>query len=149
MNNLLILGNGTSRLSKKDKVEKWKGEIWVCNWAYKENLSQITRVGTVHPNVAKAAAQYRDKNGLTYKIWSKPEINCWAIDYTFELKKGWSTGNMMIAQAIVEGHTEITLSGFDMGGPDIYQVNPLPGNQFSKQFNLIKHEWPDVVFHYL
>lgn len=148
---ILILGNGISRLQKQSQIQKWQGETWVCNWAFRENLPNITRIGTVHPNVIEAANNYRKKNNFSYQIWTTQDLKgkVDGVDNYFGLKRGWSTGNMLISQAIVEGHMKIYIAGFDMGGPDIYQVNPLPGEQFKKQFDEIRTTWKEVDIIYL
>jgi len=142
---ILILGNGVSRIEKRDQINSWPGELWVCNWAFKEDFGiPIRRIGTVHAEVIKEAHRYRQYHKVKYEIWSKPELKRPEIDGYFLLKKGWATGNMMIAQAILEGNSDITLAGFDFGGKDIYQVNPLNGDNFRKQFETIKKMWPDT-----
>lgn len=34
--NILLIGNGISRLLFQDFIDKWQGEKWVCNYAYKD-----------------------------------------------------------------------------------------------------------------
>lgn len=147
-NNVCILGNGKSRMRGKwqrNPAIQHYTQLWVCNWAFKERFFKpIDRVGTVHPEVIKEAYDYREANELTYEIWTKPEIDSHKADRRFEIKKGWSTGNMLLGQALFEGYTEILLAGFDFGGPDIYQPTPRPGENFWSQYKEIKRTWPNA-----
>lgn len=137
-NKVLILGNGCSRLALKQKIfDSWKGEVWVCNAAYQEHLSlpRLDRVGTVHDQVALQADIYRKKNNLKFLIFSKNYNTSGFCHFAREI--GWSTGNLMIQQALIEEYDQIVLAGFDFGGRDIYQPKSLPGENFKNQFKQI------------
>lgn len=139
---VLILGNGISRLRFKEKILSWEGEIWVCNWAFREasELPRIDRVGSVHQEVIKEAHQYKVENNLSYKLLTSNTSGIEDISEPFIDERGWSTGSLMIVQALKEGYSKIALSGFDMGGDDIYQPTPRPGGNFKKQFDKIAKE---------
>ncbi len=145
---VMLLGNGKSRLNKvvQNEIKTWDGEIWVCNHAYKEalNLPTLDRVGTVHEEVALEAIQFKEKHNLSYDIYMDKPIQNKKFQNEikfFTEKRGWSTGNLMIAQAHIDGYKEIVLAGYDFGGPDIYQETDRPGNGFSTQFKFIKKRW--------
>lgn len=145
---VMILGNGKSRLDKvvQKEIESWNGEIWVCNHAYKEalKLPTLDRVGTVHDDVAIDAIKFREENKLNYDVYINQPIKDEKYKNQvkfFKEKRGWSTGNLMIAQAHIDGYREIVLAGYDFGGPDIYQKTDRPGNGFSHQFKFIKKKW--------
>lgn len=137
---VLILGNGTSRLQHREYIEKWDGEIWVCNWGFKESddLPRIDRVGSVHENVVKLALIYKTEKKLSYRLFSnKPYYK----SEVFTKPKGWATGSLMLEQALVEGFGLIVLAGFDMGGKDIYQPHKLPGVNFKNQYIDIRRNY--------
>ena len=139
---VLILGNGSSRLKLKEKIISWEGEIWVCNWAFREtsDLHRISRVGSVHQEVIREAFQYKLDHNLEYRLHTSNIIGIEDIAEPFIDERGWSTGSLMIVQALKEGYSKIVLSGFDMGGDDIYQPTPRPGGNFKKQFDTISRE---------
>lgn len=145
-NQVLILGNGTSRLTQIDFIKEWEGEIWVCNWAFKESLGlpRLDRVGSVHENVVKQAIKFREAQGVSYQIYSSKPFDGVTV---FTDVKGWSTGSLMLQQALIEKFSCIVLLGFDMGGADIYQDHILHGNNFKNQYNEIKRNYGmDSVF---
>lgn len=139
MSSVLILGNGVSRLTEKSYIDNWKGELWACNFAFKEYmfLPHIDRLGSAHREVLEEAIQFRRDHGLDFRLFSY--IKMTEVE-PFACAKGWSTGSLMLQQAMYENFDKIVLAGFDMGGPDIY--NPAnSGSNFRKQFNTIMKEF--------
>lgn len=124
MKSVLILGNGISRLLFKSQILAWEGEIWACNYAFREFGTRISRLSG-HQDVLEEAAQYRDEHGLTYEIWAGiknlsaregfHEFTCPA-----EFRK--DTGTTLVAQALHEGY-DVQVCGFDLGGPDVISPN--------------------------
>lgn len=156
---VLILGNGTSRLSCKEYILHWDNEIWACNWAYKESKQypNITRIGTVHDDVIEKALLFRSNMSADYDIWTVQ----WVLDNTkieplkksplikiFHYKKVKNTGSLMILQGLYE-KKDIYLLGFDMGGPDIYQKTDRPKNSFRKQFIQIIKKFGNENIHFV
>jgi hypothetical protein len=136
MKEVLILGNGISRLSKKEQIKEWKGDLWICNWAFQEyrDLPIIRYVGSVHSEVIERAREFREKHNLTFRIISRLDSS----DEKFSLDRGWSTGNLFISEALIRDYKKIYLAGFDFGGRDIYQPYPLYGGNFETQYEEIK-----------
>ena len=133
MKSVLILGNGSTRLNHRGYVSSWQGEIWVCNRAYQEyhKLPRVDRVATVHGDVLLDAYNFKIDNSLNYQLLTSYRVQRKApnkVDGVFYEKRGWSTGNLAIVQALKEGYENITLVGFDFGGGDIYQPVQLPGD---------------------
>lgn len=154
MKSVLILGNGSTRLNHRKYISEWEGEIWVCNKAYQEiyKLPRIDRVATVHGEVVLDAYNFKIKNNAEYEIITSSKIQKRVpdkVDFVFHEKRGWSTGNLLIVQALKEEYDLIALVGFDFGGKDIYQPQKLPGDNFRKQFNQIQKEWDtsNIYFH--
>lgn len=119
---ILILGNGISRLEFTDYINNFDGEVWACNFAYRDFPSKITRL-TGHGNVLEEAEKFRDKNGYSYDIYSgvcAKNKNGWK---SFTVSKEFlrDSGSSLAAQALHEGN-DILLCGFDFGGPDIYSA---------------------------
>ncbi len=141
MKDVLILGNGTTRLDLKNEIRSYICPIWVCNEAYQEkrSLTNITRVGTVHDELIILARKYRERFKLDYSIITKKRFSklLREQDELFLVEKGWSTGNLLILQALEEGYDRIFLAGFDFGGSDIYQLTPRPGGNFKNQYQEI------------
>ena len=151
-NKVLILGNGTSRLQLKDTIQNWNGEIWVCNWGFREALTlgdRVTLVGSVHKEVLKEIHSFRKEHNLSYKIITKPIIKSQYEDEYFSSSKGWSTGNLCIVEALERGYDEVYLAGFDMGGKDIYQTHDLPGGSFKSQYEQIKKTYGESKITFL
>lgn len=140
---VLILGNGVSRTKLKEFLNKWDGEIWACNWAFKEafELPRLDRIGSVHKNVLERAEKYKKDHNLSYSLYGRDVSGLEEIAVPFDEQRGWSTGSLMLVQALKEGYKKILLAGFDMGGPDIYQQDPIPGGNFKKQFETIHAEF--------
>jgi len=108
-NKVLILGNGKSRKEPGviKQINKWTGEIWACNEAYKDykEFPHLDRIGTVHNDTAVSAINFKEKHNLDYNVYilnpmeDKKYKN--KIKY-FSTDKGWSTGNLMVLQAFKE-----------------------------------------------
>jgi hypothetical protein len=137
---VLILGNGKSRSEIISRINSWKGEIWVCNWAFFESpiLPRIDRVYTVHKEVALSAYNYRMENQLDYLIIGREG----KIDQLFIQDKGWSSGNQALSDALLLGY-DILVGGFDFGGEDMYQPKPVEGFNFRKQFEELRTMVPN------
>ena len=146
MKSVLILGNGESRKNSIDYITNWQNEIWVCNEAYIEPWSQKTRVGTVHKFIADLATEHKKTTNEKFEIYTN---TCPALyKNTFAYQYGWSTGNLSILQALYERYEKICLCGFDFGGKDIYQPQPLYGGNFKDQFKTIykTHDTNSIIF---
>lgn len=156
---VLILGNGTTRLLYDDFILHWKEEIWACNWAFKEakTYNKISRIGTVHDYVIIEALLFQTNNNTNYTIWTLSSvldstkndiIKKSPLVKTFIYKKGYTTGTLMILQALYE-KKDIYLTGFDMGGPDIYQKTDRPPNAFRRQYQQIIDKFGTEYIHFV
>lgn len=117
MADVLVLGNGISRLLHQTFVLKWQGELWACNRAYLEEdiAPKITRL-TGHADVLDEAREHRDQHGLTFKIMGRGreiEPSC-----PGEFHK--DSGTVLVAEALVHPYKTIYVCGYDLGGPDIW-----------------------------
>lgn len=140
---VLILGNGVSRLRVKRQINEWMGEIWACNHGYKEakELPRLDRVCTVHNDVAMRANIFKKKALLKYQIFVRNLKGVENIAINFTDRRGWSTGSLALLQALHEKYKKIILAGFDFGGQDIYQKKAINGGNFKRQFDQIKKEY--------
>jgi hypothetical protein len=68
---VLILGNGISRRSFTDAIESYPGEVWACNYAFREFPKKITRL-TGHREPLAEAQELKDREGLSLEIWGGP-----------------------------------------------------------------------------
>jgi len=129
---VLILGNGISRISFKDLITDWPGEVWGCNRSYLDYPEKLTRLNG-HTNVMYEAAEYREKHNLSFDIWGGHLGPLGAADKGFTCSKRFckDSGTAMIAQALHEGFN-IAACGFDLGGPDLH--SPRLGT-------IAKHNW--------
>lgn len=116
---VLILGNGISRLSFDDLIRSWPGEVWGCNRIFYEYGNILSRLAG-HTDVMVMAREHRSENQHEYEIWgghlgkAEPAEKRW----TCNVKYWADTGSTFVAQALTEGR-EIVLCGFDIGGPDL------------------------------
>lgn len=141
---VLIVGNGISRLAFTDQIKTYKGEIWACNNAYKEFGPYLKRL-TGHVDVLYEAEKYRNEHNLSFEIWSgnlgKPDIN-WR---KFIVPAKWyrDSGTTLIAEALFERYDNIELVGFDLGGADVYALDQYKVDKTSwvKRFVDIEKEW--------
>lgn len=143
---VMILGNGKSRLDCENIIHNWQQELWVCNEAYHEakKFRHITRVCSVHSNMIREAYDFKVNNKLDYKLLGRykiPELPEGEY-YQFRDKHGWSTGSLAVSQAILEDYQSILLLGFDFGGPDVYKDYDVEGSNFQKQFIELKRMYP-------
>ena len=120
---VLIVGNGISRLAYQAEILAYKGEVWACNYAYKEFPDIITRL-TGHDFALLDAQAYKDEHGSKFDIYSGPiaqKRKDWKL-FTCPpqwLRDSWTT---LVAQALHEGYN-VDLAGFDLGGPDVISPN--------------------------
>lgn len=150
MKQVLILGNGVSRKKVRKQIENWKFDLWACNWGFKEAVVyNINRVYSVHPEVVKEAAKFRQHYKLDYSIISRKGDVGSPSDGYFKKELGWSTGNLAIVDAMEEKYDKILLAGFDFGGSDIYQSHQLPGGNFFKQFMEILRKYGEEKIFFL
>lgn len=132
MSDVLILGNGISRLSYVDLVKNWIGEVWACNRAYLDFPEKLNRI-TGHEDVMLDAKKYREENKCSYEIWGGHLGKNSAAERTFDCPPQFrkDSGITLVAQALHEGRY-VAACGFDLGGPDIHS----PGLE-----NQPKHNW--------
>jgi len=119
---VLILGNGASRIFYRDFINKWEGEMWACNRAYRDFGQDLTRL-TGHQKVLAEAEKFRDVNGWKYEIWGGHHgailsENWHRFSAPVELLK--DSGSTLVAQALEEKYDKILVCGFDFGGFDLY-----------------------------
>ena len=132
MADVLILGNGISRLSYVDLIETWPDEVWGCNRVYLDFPSKLDRL-TGHLDVMESAKKCRDENQYKFDIWGGHLGSANLFDFHFDCPTMFrkDSGLTMVAQALHEKNT-VSVCGFDMGGPDIHS----PGLE-----NHLKHSW--------
>jgi hypothetical protein len=119
MAEVLILGNGISRLAFKDRINAYQGEIWACNYAFRE-FPQVARlIGHVEP--MEEAARLRDEGKLREDliIYSAPFGGRRFSSLSVGRRWHQNSGISLIAEALHQGH-RIQAAGFDLGGPDIH-----------------------------
>lgn len=146
MKQLLILGNGISRLNYGWYIREYQYPIWSCNSTFRElyRLGRIDVLGSVHGIYLKDSLQLsKDRNFRRISVKSVDGSE------TFHKYHGYSTGNEMIHQAIYEGYDNIDLLGFDMGGFDITSNHNVDGTNFKSQFTKIQSEYPYVKFNFI
>ena len=120
MKRVLVLGNGISRLEFHDQIEAWDGEVWGCNYVYKDYGHKLTRLTGEVPKMWEGL-KYRDEHGHKYEMWGgnlgrPPEGSyLWTCPRQF-----WNdSGTSSVAQALHEGYI-VECVGFDLGGADCY-----------------------------
>lgn len=118
--NILILGNGISRLAYESFIMNWNGEMWGCNRAYIDYGKKLTRIAG-HSEVMHDAKMYREKKNLKYKIIGGHLGEDPSADFLFTCDKKYqeNTGSALAAEALTLG-ANIIVIGFDMGGKDVY-----------------------------
>ena len=130
MSEVLILGNGISRLLHDRYIASWTGEIWGCNRVFEEReIAPRLSVITGHKDRLITAAEYREAHGYTYVLYGmldgeseKP------VTVPGEMRK--DSGTTLVAQALEDGYEQVHVCGFDIGGPDIY--SPINHMRFRK-----------------
>lgn len=124
MKNILILGNGISRLLYKSTIDGWSGPVWGCNrifFEYGDRLEYITG----HVEIMTEAVRYRKENNLSYKIIGGIGGGKYSDEKLISPKKYHNdSGTTLAAEALCRGH-DIFLCGFDMGGKDVHS----PGHE--------------------
>lgn len=126
---VLILGNGISRLEYIDFIESWEGEIWGCNSIYLEIANgQIPRLDVMTGDFValKEAVKYKKKYNLQYRIFGKNQkaITLPGVEILDIPKKFiHDSGTCLVARALLKGYSKIYICGFDLGGRDIYVQN--------------------------
>jgi len=132
-NKVLILGNGVTRTEEPDIsfIQNWKGELWGCNHAYKEDLP-FTRIGVLDKKLFREIQNYKSKK---FSLYSTRGNNV----FYYNDRKG-NTGYFWILQALYEGFDKIFLSGFDFGGGDLY-TKYKSGVSFRRRFQEIIDEF--------
>jgi hypothetical protein len=148
MSNVLIFGNGLSRLNNIF-VNNWNENIWGCNSAYKESLNdkRISLIGSVHKEILFESLEFKEKNNLQYEILLpeqlipsdlKNKINA------FQIYNGFSTGKELIQEAILRDYKQIYLAGYDSlvnkDTKDIY-MGTLVISNFLKQFDSLYRKY--------
>ena len=129
MREVLILGNGISRLLHEDLIESWEGELWGCNYIYKEFGDRLDRL-TGHVSVLAEALQYREEHGCHFELWfgglgAFPEGagRDYCKKFTSRREHHKDSGTTIVSQALEEAFDRILVCGFDLGGRDIYTKN--------------------------
>lgn len=132
MCDVLILGNGISRLSYSAIINGWPGQVWGCNRVYLDFPHKLNRL-TGHFDVMEQAKEYRELHQYKYEIWGGHLGNGSLYDNKFDCPPQFrkDSGITLVAQALHEVEN-VTVCGFDLGGPDIYS----PGIE-----NQLKHNW--------
>lgn len=144
---ILVLGNGVSRLRFDELIRSWPGGIWGCNRVYREYGPLLSRIATDSIAMLNELRNYRAEAGLDFKLWAWGAVADAGADKRFtspgHLRS--TSGAMLVMQALEEGHTA-TLVGFDMGGPDVYSgdLGKKP-NWFQKWRHLLAHYGTDRI----
>ena len=137
---VLIVGNGISRLGYEDYIRSYKGEVWACNYAYKEFPDIITRL-TGHDFALVDAQAYKDEHGSKFAIYSGPMAGRRPDWKLFTVLPQWlrDSGTTMVAQALHEGH-DVDLIGFDLGGADVHAPR-----QYKQNKTCWVNRWAEIV----
>jgi hypothetical protein len=145
-NEVIILENGKSRLQHNQYIRRWDKEIWVTDGAFIEHnaLPAIHRVGTVQNQLAIEAEEYKRKKRLDYEVYSRDMIKGYEDRiHTFQERRGWLTGPLLLSQAIKEKYNRIYLIGFDLNKEDLYGRSVLKSSNYANQLLTIKRENPE------
>lgn len=152
MKEVLILGNGLSRLLYKDFIDQWKGELWGCNGCYTEYGDRLTRL-TGHLTECSKALEAKKLNGYTYEILcGKKTLHEGMNPFSFEKKVVGNSGINLVIQAFYEEYDKIYLCGFDLGGADIHSPEHHVQNKqkwivkFRKFLGSNPDNWDKIVF---
>jgi hypothetical protein len=146
---IMILGNGKSRLkpSVQKIISKWRYGIWVCNLAYQEknDIENITAVGCKEKEIIQKALQFKKDNVYDYEVFILDNKNIEESSdeklYYFKEQRNWSTGALLLLEAVYQEFGEIILAGFDFDNTNIYNNNEENGELFKKQFLSISKEF--------
>lgn len=118
MDEILILGNGISRIPFDQQIRQWPGLLWGCNRAYLDFGVELDALAG-HEDVMREAEKYRDAHGLKYQILGSVEN-----PYTCKPLFQKDTGTTLVAEALTRG-LKVNVVGFDLGGLDLYS----PGHE--------------------
>lgn len=142
MTETLVLGNGISRLAFDDVIRSWRGEVWGCNFVYKEYGELLTRL-TGHGWVLTEAAEYQRKHPrCKFEIWSGHLAKVVPGSTPFTCPKQFcrDSGTTLVAQALHEGRS-IAVVGFDLGGLDIHSPELLDKTNWVSR-------WREIIRYY-
>jgi len=121
--NVLIIGNGISRLDYSEEIKNFDGEIWSCNYAFREFGEILDRI-TGHREPMEECLREKKNKGWKVKVFSSlinpvPECENFTID------RYWlrDSGTSLVVQAIKENFDNIYVAGFDLGGADVHSPN--------------------------
>lgn len=124
---VLVLGNGISRLRYQFFIDNWKGELWICNRAYHDFPHADRLCG--HKAILREAHGYNFKGEIWTNIsrWVRKmgdEFPEYMKDFTTETglvkQHQMDAGTTLVACAVHEGYRRVFVCGFDLGGADVY-----------------------------
>ena len=136
----MIVGNGISRIGSEEYIRSYEGEVWACNYAYKEFPDIITRL-TGHDFVLVEAQAYKNEYGSKFNIYSGPMAKRRPDWKLFTCPPQWhrDSGTTLVAQALHEGY-DVDLIGFDLGGPDVHALK-----QYQQDKTAWVRRWAEIV----
>jgi hypothetical protein len=111
MSTAFILGNGKSRLSVDLHKLKQLGPIYGCNGLYRTFVPSCL-VATDRPIADEIQNSGYAKINRFHTRKPIPDLGGQPLDNKY---KGYSSGPNAAALACIDGHTDITLLGFDLG----------------------------------
>lgn len=140
MKDVLILGNGISRLAYHDFIMAWPGEVWGCNRVFKEYGRILSRFAG-HNYAMVEAREHRRHHRHEYEIWGGHLGKAEPTDKVFTCAQKYrnDTGTTLVAQALTEGYS-VKVCGFDIGGPDVLN----PDHQKQKKWKWVDR-WRDIL----
>lgn len=112
MTSAMVLGNGRSRLEFDLDICKSKTKIYGCNALYREFTPDVL-VATDNPIATVIQETGYALNNRFYTRDLAAKKGACAIPSKW---KGWSSGPIAAALACADGHQQIFLVGFDLGG---------------------------------
>ena len=138
--NVLILGNGLSRLSFDKEIREYPGEVWGCNNIYIDYGDKLTAIAG-HDWCMKGASKARKINGYKYKIIGGLQWGGDVADESFTCDPRFreNTGTTLVAEALTRGYN-VEACGFDMGGLDVYS----PGHEKRNKTVWVKR-WREII----
>lgn len=150
MKEVLVVGNGISRLDYDQLILEWPGEVWGCNRVYFEYGRKLTRL-TGHTDVMVAAREHRREHQHEYEIWGGHLGKAEPADrrFTCPAVHRKDSGSTLVAQALHEGFN-VAAVGFDFGGWDVHSpgLENMPKPQWVKRWRafLGQYGWDCVRF---
>ena len=128
-----VAGNGMSRkVIPLDKV-KSKGVLYGCNAIYKEITPDVLVATDPGPAHAIQMMGYARE----HVFYTRKPYSNYGAKKLKELYAGWSSGPNAIQLAILDGHTEIYLFGFDFGSRSGSYNNIFAGHEFYNQIGSV------------